>query len=524
MKQIILLIFILPALGLRAQKNIADEISALLKAGKEFRTYNLFADAGNSYDQKLGGGYKKLSLLSSSLDAFIAARPSRFEITIPGTGKGFRLQFIRSYVTDEHILFVTKSKGKSDTIYHDPPLCYHGIIAGVTEKTFVTASISNKTGVHVFISAGRHNIQVSQLNKLSSPGDYGLFENLPGNNESFPFTCGTKEQTAGNRMLPGEGSTVLSPQSYTAKVVRCYFECSFSYYQQNASSTETTFDRIATLFNQAALCYANEGINLSISQIGIWTMPDPFDHSNRDNGLQSFKDNLQDAYYGDLAMLCDWTPTFNSGLANGIGVLCNTYSNTYGPYIYNDLNYNNDYSNFPVAADAPDVYLIIHEIGHIVGSPHTHWCGWAGGAIDNCAAVEGSCNPGPTPVSGTMMSYCCTNSAIGIDFNNGFGPQPGNAIRNHINGSSCIGNGTSTCDVTLNLHNNITNTDYTKFEVSNTITADCELNNSANVLLDAGNRVRLAPGFKAPLGSSLRIENDGCGGNFRPIYRQGISQ
>ena len=49
--------------------------------------------------------------------------------------------------------------------------------------------------------------------------------------------------------------------------------------------------------------------------------------------------------------------------------------------------------------------VITHETGHNLGSNHTQWCGWPGGAIDNCYDTEGNCEPGPAPVNGgTMMS------------------------------------------------------------------------------------------------------------------------
>ncbi|WP_229368284.1 M12 family metallo-peptidase [Fibrisoma limi] len=52
---------------------------------------------------------------------------------------------------------------------------------------------------------------------------------------------------------------------------------------------------------------------------------------------------------------------------------------------------------------------IIHEIGHVMGSPHTNNCNWPGGPIDFCGSVEGSCYTGPvTPRIGTVMSTCQT--------------------------------------------------------------------------------------------------------------------
>ncbi|GAB4042454.1 hypothetical protein GCM10028810_01430 [Spirosoma litoris] len=83
-----------------------------------------------------------------------------------------------------------------------------------------------------------------------------------------------------------------------------------------------------------------------------------------------------------------------------------------------------------------EVKVITHELGHNFGSPHTHWCGWPGGAIDNCGTPEpylgNSCN-GPDPVNGgTIMSYCDHGGASSFSLGNGFGPYPGDKIRTKI--------------------------------------------------------------------------------------------
>ena len=86
--------------------------------------------------------------------------------------------------------------------------------------------------------------------------------------------------------------------------------------------------------------------------------------------------------------------------------------------------------------------VIAHEMGHLLGSRHTHACVWNGDntAIDGCAGfTEGSCPLPPLPPGGgTIMSYCA-NTSVGIDFNLGFGPQPAAVILNNIDATgNCL--------------------------------------------------------------------------------------
>ena len=76
---------------------------------------------------------------------------------------------------------------------------------------------------------------------------------------------------------------------------------------------------------------------------------------------------------------------------------------------------------YPTVTSTWDVEVITHEIGHNLGSPHTHSCTWVtegrwpAGTLDSCVAPEGTCatysNHLP-PDKGTIMSYCHLISGV----------------------------------------------------------------------------------------------------------------
>ncbi|RYD94515.1 MAG: T9SS type A sorting domain-containing protein, partial [Sphingobacteriales bacterium] len=188
---------------------------------------------------------------------------------------------------------------------------------------------------------------------------------------------------------------------------------------------------ITAAFNNVATLYNNEQITTSVSQVHVWTTQDSYPTNSSSNALNSFK-ATRTSFNGDLAHLAALGGSNLGGIA-WVDVLCNN------AYRYAYSNIYSSYSTVPTYSWT--VYVMTHEMGHNLGSPHTQSCSWTGGALDNCYTTEGGCAPGPAPTNGgTIMSYCHLTSN-GINFNNGFGTQPGNLIRNRVNAASCL----STC-------------------------------------------------------------------------------
>ncbi len=240
------------------------------------------------------------------------------------------------------------------------------------------------------------------------------------------FTC---DAISPDGVMP---STELVPvqKSLMAGCVRIHTEVDYSLYQDKGSNVTNVSNYVYALFAQTAILYANESINTDISYMKVWDTPSPYSASDP---LGDLNNQNYGRTFGDLVHVIH---TLSGGGVAYVDVLCNSSVNTGASGIFGS------FSNIPTYSW--DVEVLTHELGHNLGSPHTHSCSWNGNntAIDGCGPAAGyneGC-PGSLPANGgTIMSYCHLTN-VGIDFNFGFGQQPGDLIRNRVNNASCLSN------------------------------------------------------------------------------------
>nr|MBS0038149.1 PKD domain-containing protein [Saprospiraceae bacterium] len=309
---------------------------------------------------------------------------------------------------------------------------YWGVVEGI-ENSMVTFSFFDH---HLmgFISIGNDDYTIGRLEGKQAD-QYIVYKKslfkVPQN-----FTC-----HVGEEHIIGEGGQ--SGGGYRQNSENCvnvYVEADYDLYQ-NKGSVSAASDYVLGLFNQVFIIFADEDIEMAVSELVVWDTPSPYNGPEAFDYLNQFTDELNGSYNGDIAHLVNLKSQL-AGVA-WTDILC-----WWGPETTGFSGLTSSYQNVPVYSWS--VNVLSHEIGHNLGSSHTHACVWNNNntQIDDCGnevvdPPEGidcynSNNP-ILPSSGTIMSYCHAIGGIGIDFNNGFGPQPGDLIRSKVYNGSCLG-------------------------------------------------------------------------------------
>lgn len=242
--------------------------------------------------------------------------------------------------------------------------------------------------------------------------------------------------------------------------VRLLLEVDFNMYQTLGGTASASNNYMNSLFNGISTIYGAENINTVLSQTYFWSSTSPYTGNTGTDKLNSFQNNRNN-FNADFAQLL--TNINFGGLAATIDGVCASENNRM--CVSGVLN---QIQNVPTYSF--DVEIACHEYGHLFGSFHTHGCYWNGNntQIDDCASELGNsegaaCYNSNNPIipnnGGTIMSYCYALSGVGVNFSNGFGTQPGNAIRNAVSGGNCLqpcdgGGGGGDCsdnELTLNI-------------------------------------------------------------------------
>lgn len=354
-------------------------------------------------------------------ETLLREKYERLDLSIPAPdgNSTWTLQLVRSKILTDDFSIHT-----SDGKHFDAPdaVFYQGILNG-DENSMAAISIFQNEVIGI-VSNKNGNYDLGLID-----GEQQSFYIFYHSNElasRIPFDC----KTADADNLPPTSDAFVAGD---CRVVRVYIECDFDLYTKRSSSITNVNSFVTGMFNQVAALYTNESITTQLSEIFIWTNTDPYiSQTTSGNVLSTFR-STRTTFNGNIAHLLS-TRSSNLGGVAYLDILCSsTYKHAFS-------NIYNSYNTVPTYSWTVNVFT--HEMGHNLGSNHTQWCGWTGGALDNCYTTEGGCAAGPAPANGgTIMSYCHLSGIVGVNFSNGFGTQPGNKIRSRYNAATCLSGG-----------------------------------------------------------------------------------
>lgn len=366
----------------------------------------------------------------------VKERPEALEMTFPFEERQLTVEMVKVDIYSPD--FKAETNKRQITNYKKG-VFYRGIIKG--DYTSVVAfSFFDNDVVGV---ASANNIGNVTLGKALNSEDFVVYndQKLTGTN---PFICSADElmenETQKVRFDPKSSK---APQM-TEACVRVYYEICYKPFQLNGNDVTNTVNWISAVHNNINTLYVNDGVKMSLKTVYVWETADPYTGSYSAN-LAAFRSN-RTSFDGDLAHLVNYPTTTSVAYLNS---LCTTNRYAYSGI---DIAYNN------IPTYSWTIMAMTHEMGHALGSPHTHACAWNGNgtAIDGCAPTyrpdlaEGDCPVGPIPTGGgTIMSYCHLVST-GINFTKGFGEQPGALIRQTVDSKACLsGNCITACTATV---------------------------------------------------------------------------
>lgn len=414
---------------------IAQWVQNKQKEGLTFNNYQPLQFECTDLDPRTASVLSKGSILQldeNKLNKLYTKNEAAILLQLPiNENENLTLKLIQQAPYSEE--FVVKTESRPDQFYvYEPARHYRGIVEGLPHSLAAVSIFQNSLMGMISIQGIGNFV----LGKIEDPGrsEYLLY-NDQDVTEVPPFDCGALEVPGAAHDHSSYNPTENLEKVVVDNCVKVYLECDYDLFQEKGS-VQNAVDFMTGLYNVVAVLYQNESISTEISEIFVWDSPDSYSTSSTSAALNSFR-AYRTNYNGDLAHLVSRGAPTGGGVA-WLDVLCSSYGYAYS-YIYSD------YQTMPTYSWS--VNVLTHEMGHNLGSPHTHSCDWTingvpNQAIDGCAnqagIPAGPCQQGPIPSSGTIMSYCHLLNNVGVDMTLGFGPLPGDLIRNRVNAASCL--------------------------------------------------------------------------------------
>lgn len=412
-----------------AQGKVAKEVENMVKSGIIFHKKNFLNVKDNANHSTINEVLSEYTLVDKDQNVLHDIYQNQYEnleIRIPYQNEIIDVLLYKVSIFSED--FQLDTNLKQNEIYQ-PGVYYRGAIKG-DNNSLATFNFFADEMNGIVSNKRLNNLIVAKLDKPHNTTDYIVYSDtdLKILND---FSCGTKYTEKENDF------TINTREIDSNRCVTMYLEVDNSLFVQNGSNLTTTTNWMTSVFNNVKTIYANDGITIAIKNIFVWTTPDPYEGIGTYSSQYLYKFmEVRPVFNGDVGQLVGIDPGSLGGVAIGLDGICTTYNHSYSDIIFS-------YNSVPTYSWT--INVMTHEFGHLLGSPHTHGCHWNGNntAIDGCGSsmgyTEGTCTQGAIPTNGgTIMSYCHLVQGVGVNFNNGFGPQPAALMLNKVNNGLCL--------------------------------------------------------------------------------------
>lgn len=395
--------------------------------------------------------YTILEINKSEYWRLINQKPQLLVIKIPANdNKLFTAEMERVEIIPDNFTFKQLSTNQSTIVTDKKGIYYQGIING-DPNSLAAISFFKDEVIGVFSDQNGNYVLGNMKDAQKSKSDKCIFYNdrdLKIKNE-FKCLVDDSNESKLNKGLTRDFTqikNILKTKPYydnpTQDSVRIFFVTDYDMYERFNSVSELQ-NFVSGMFNVVSLIYRNESIPIALAgSFGYYSQPDPYYYMTSSvDVLYAFGNDLRDNFNGDLAHLLS-TRNENMGGIAWINVLCQSFNpnDTSGRFAFSNIDDN--YLQLPMYSWT--VFVVAHEMGHNFASRHTHACVWPigygyYGAIDSCYYAEGNCFYYTQPNNnGTVMSYCHLNGYVNLAA--GFGPLPGDTIREGYRLALCIDN------------------------------------------------------------------------------------
>ena len=284
---------------------------------------------------------------------------------------------------------------------------YSGIVEGEPDSSVYLAATSDGVVAWIHSSAGHSYVGPDESGTAFVVRDSASPLNAAATNQ--PWKCDTENMPAAlsSPALSSVPAPTLPDVTYKQASVRV--ETDNQLYQHFGSNATTLATYVMTLFGATNVIYTRDlSLYLVVSEIHVWTVADPYTATDTLNQLYQFG-----TWWHANRPIASNPRTYvhylsGHPVAGGIawvGVLCSadfqaTSTQWGGGYSLTQVN-----GSLPLSMWDQDSSA--HEMGHNVGSAHTHCYS---PPIDHCYNQEQGCYAGPAQNpglgNGTIMSYC----------------------------------------------------------------------------------------------------------------------